>query len=73
MPTGPNESKETIGKRFPIVRHNDGYWIEPVDAVSGERIGPYNTAAEAEQDRRGVLRFLNRLGRGRRNEPSHEA
>uniref|UniRef100_A0A6H1ZNE2 Uncharacterized protein n=1 Tax=viral metagenome TaxID=1070528 RepID=A0A6H1ZNE2_9ZZZZ len=38
----------TTSATFPIVRRPDGYWIEPVDAVSGERIGPYNTVAGGE-------------------------
>ena len=46
---------------MPIVRRPDGYWIEPVDAVADERIGPYDSQREAEADRRGVERFLRRL------------
>lgn len=49
---------------FPIVRRQGGYWIEPVAAVAGERIGPYKTMAEAEQDRRGVVCFLRKLDKG---------
>ena len=49
---------------LPIVRHPDGYWLEPPDAVAGERIGPYQTLREAEHDRRGVARFLRKLDRG---------
>jgi hypothetical protein len=50
---------------LPIVRHPDGYWIEPADAVADERIGPYQTLRAAEQDRRGVIRFLRRVDAGR--------
>jgi hypothetical protein len=50
---------------FPIVRRDDGWWIEPTDAVANERIGPYQTLRAAEQDRCGVIRFLRRVDAGR--------
>ena len=49
---------------FPITHREGAYWIEPIGAVADERIGPYKTVAEAESDRRGVLRFLRRQDAG---------
>jgi hypothetical protein len=50
---------------LPIVRHPDGtHWIEPTDAVGDEPIGPYDTDILAKADRRGVIRFLQRLDAG---------
>ena len=50
---------------MPIVCREGAYWICPTDAVSGERIGPYDTVAEAESDRLGVERFMGRLDAGK--------
>ena len=54
----------TATESLRIVRRSDGYWIEPADAVADERIGPYDTVREAEQGRRGVMRFLRRVDAG---------
>jgi hypothetical protein len=42
--------------RLHIKRHDDGWWI----AGLGPEHGPYNTRAEADEDRKGLENFYER-------------
>ena len=47
-------ANQQLARSLATVRHADGWWV-----VGGEEpMGPYRTRAEADDDRRGVQRFL---------------